>query len=153
MKISFVIHPNTELLLEKMLTCDNVHIVSTKLVTSEDFRVQNSDEYHNLYMQSNTLVLADVFENFCNKCKKIYKLDSSYFLSAPRLVWQACLKKTELEFELLTNADMLLFLEKGIRGGMCHAIYRYTKANNKYMKNYDLSTEPSYLMYWDANNL
>ena len=62
-------------------------------------------------------------------------------------------KKTEARLELLTNIDMLLMVEKGIRGGICHSIHRYAKANNKYMKNYDKNIESSYRMYLDANNL
>ena len=81
-------------------------------------------------------MLADVFENFRNICIKVYDLDPAHFLSASELAWQACLKKTEVRLELLTNVDMLLMVEKGIRGGICHAIYRYAKASNKYMKNY-----------------
>ena len=69
------------------------------------------------------------------------------------LAWKACLKKTGIRLELLTNVDMLLMVEKGTRGGICHAIHRYAKANNKYMKNYDKNIELSYLMYLDANNL
>ena len=63
------------------------------------------------------------------------------------------LKKTEVELELLTNIDMLLMVEKGIRGGMCQAIHKYAKANNKYMKNYDKNIKSSYLIYLHANNL
>ena len=88
-----------------------------------------------MYVQSDTLLLADVFENFGKKCVEIYELDPSHFLSAPGLTWQACLKKTEVELVLLTNTDMLLMVEKGIQGGIYHAIHRYAKANNKYMKN------------------
>ena len=88
-----------------------------------------------MYVQSDTLLLADIFENFRNMCIKVYELDPDHFLSATRLSWQACLKKTEVRLELLTDVDMLLMVEKGIRGGICHAIYRYAKANNKYMKN------------------
>ena len=62
-------------------------------------------------------------------------------------------KKTEVELELLTNVDMLLMVEKGIRGGICHAIHKYAKANNKYIKNYDKNKESSYIQYLDANNL
>ena len=80
-------------------------------------------------------MLADVFENFRRKCIEIYELDPSHFLSAPGLAWQACLKKTEVELQLLTNIDMFLMVEKGIQGGICHAIHRYARANNKYMKN------------------
>ena len=106
-----------------------------------------------MYVQSDTLLLADVFENFRNKYIKIYELYPSRFLSAPRLSWQVCLKKVEVEFELLTNIDMLLMVEKGIRYGICHAIHRYAKANDKYMKNYDKNMKSSYLVYLDANNL
>ena len=106
-----------------------------------------------MYVQCNTLLLADVFENFKNKCIEIYELDPAHFLSAPGLAWQACLKKTGIRLELLTDIDMLLMVEKGTRGGICHAIHRYAKANNKYMKNYDKNIESSYLMYLDANNL
>ena len=94
---------------------------------------KNLGDYHDLYVQSDTLLLADVFENFRNMCIKVYELDPAHFLSAPGLAWQACLKKTGVETELLTDPDMLLRVEKGIRGGICHAINRYAKAN-KYMK-------------------
>ena len=88
------------------------------------------------------------------KCaKKIYQLDPAKFLSAPRLAWQAALKKAEVELDLLTDIDMLLKAEKSIRGRICDAIYRYAKANNKYMKDYDKNKESSYLNYWDVNNL
>ena len=103
--------------------------------------------------KKDTLLLADVFENFRNKCIETYELDPAYFVSAPGLAWQACLKKTEIKLELLTNFDMLLMVEKGIRGGICHAIHRYAKANNKYMKNYDKNKDSSYIQYLDANNL
>ena len=82
-------------------------------------------------------MIADVLENFGNKCIEIYELDPVHFLSAPGLAWQACFKKTEVKLEWLTKIDMLLMAEKGIRGGICHAIHRYAKANNKYLKNYD----------------
>ena len=93
-----------------------------------------SGEYHDLYAQSYTLLLADVFENFRNMCLQIYELDPARFLTAPSLAWQAAFKKTKLKLDLLTDIDMLLMVEKGIRGGICRSIYRYAKANNKYMK-------------------
>ena len=105
------------------------------------------------FIYSDTLLLADVFENFRNTCIKVYKLDPAHFLSAPGLAWQACIKKTEVKLELLTDVDMLLMAEKGIRGGICHAIYRYAKANNKYIQNYNKDKEESFLQYIDANNL
>ena len=111
------------------------------------------DDYHDLYVQSDTLLLVDVFENFRNTCINVYEHDPAHFLSAPGLVWQTCLKKTEVKLELLTDVDMSLMVEKGIRGGICHAIYRYAKANNKYMKNRNEDKEESFLQYLDANNL
>ena len=110
-------------------------------------------EYHDLYVQCVTLQLADVFESFRDKCIEIYELDPAHFLSAPGLAWQACLKKTEVKLELLTDIDMLLIVEEGIRGRICQAIYRYPKANNKYINNYDKSIISSFLMYLDASNL
>ena len=104
-------------------------------------------------MQSDTLLLADVFESFRNTCLKVYELDPAHFLSLPGLAWQACLKKTNVKLELLTDYDMLLMVEEGIRGGICHSIQRYAKANNKYMKNYDENEKSSYIQYLDANNL
>ena len=106
-----------------------------------------------MYVKLDTALLADVFESFRNKCLEIYKLDPAYFLSAPGLAWWVCLKKTEVELELLTDNSMLMMFEKGIRGGMCQATYKYAKANNKYMENYDQNKEPSFLMCVDANNL
>ena len=86
-------------------------------------------------------------------CIKEFELDQAHFLSLPGLAWQACLKKTNIKLELLTDYDILLMVEEGIRGGICHSIHRYAKANNKYMKNYNNNEESSYIQYLDANNL
>ena len=86
-------------------------------------------------------------------CTEIYVLDPTKFLSAPGLELQAALKKTKVKLDLFTDIDMLLMVEKGIRGGICHSIYRYAKANNKYMKDYEKNKESSYLQYWDVNDL
>ena len=117
------------------------------------FKLKNLGEYHDLYVQSDTLLLADVFENFRNKCLEVYELDPAHFLSLPGLAWQVCLKKTNVKLELLTDYDMLLMVEEGIRGGICHSIHRYAKANNKYMKDYNKNIESSDFQYSDANNL
>ena len=97
-------------------------------------------------------LLADIFENFRNKCIKIYEVVHAHFLSAPGLAWKTC-KRIGIELELLTNIDKLLIVERDIRGGICHAINRYAKANNKYLKNYYKKIISSYLAYLDANNL
>ena len=86
-------------------------------------------------------------------CLEIYELDPVYFVSAPGLAWQACLKKAKVKLELLTDYDILFMIEKGIRRGICQAVHRYAKTNNKYIKNYDKSIESSYIKYLDANNL
>ena len=88
------------------------------------------------------MLLADVFENFRKACIRTYELDPAHFISLPGLSWQACLKKAGVVLALLTDYDILLMIEEGIRGGICHAVHRYAKANNEYMKDYD-----------DANNL
>ena len=117
------------------------------------FKLNNLGDYHDLYVQGDTLLLADVFENFRDMCIKEYELDPAHFILLPGLAWQAYLRKTNIELELLTDYDMLLIVEKGIRGGICHSIHRYAKANNKYMKNYNNNEESSYIQYLDANYL
>ena len=97
--------------------------------------INNLGEYHDLYVQSSVLLLDDVFEDFRNKRVEIYELYPAYSLSASRLAWQACLKMVAVELEFLTDINMLLIAEKGIKGGRCDAIHRYAETNNKYMKN------------------
>ena len=104
-------------------------------------KLKNLGQYHDLYVQSGTLVLSDVFENFRNIYLKIYELDYTKFLSTPALAWQAALKKTNVKLYLLTDIDMLLMVEKCNRGGIYNSTYRYAKANNKYMKDYDKNKE------------
>ena len=99
------------------------------------FVIKNVGEYHDLYVQTDTLLLADVFEKFRNKRTKIYELDPLHFVSAPLLAWQVCLKKNGVELKLLTDVDMLLMIEEGIRGGICQVSHRYSKAN-KYIKDF-----------------
>ena len=117
------------------------------------FEIKSLGEYHDLHVLSDTLLLTDVFENFRDGCMGNYKFDPAHVLSAPGLAWQTCLKKTGVKLELLTDNFMLMMIEKGIRGGMCQAVYRHAKANNKYMKNYDKDIESLYLEYLNSNNL
>ena len=99
------------------------------------------------------MLLADIFEKFRRSCLKNYELNPAHFVSLPGLTWQAFLKMTNIELELLTDYDMLLMVEEGIRGRICHAVQRYANANNKYMKDCDKKKKPSYIQYLDANNL
>ena len=117
------------------------------------FNINNLGEYHDLYVRSDTLLLADIFENFRQSCLENYELDPAHFVSLPGLSWQACLKKNNVELELLTDYDILLMVEEGIRGGICHAVQRYAHANNKHMNDYVRKKNSSYIQYLDANNL
>ena len=90
-------------------------------------------------------MLAGVFENFRDMGINTYDYDPPKFLSAPGLAWQAVLKKTKVKLDLLTYVNMLSIVETGIRGGICHSIYRDAKANNKYMNDYDKNKELPYL--------
>ena len=110
-------------------------------------------DYHNLYLKSDVLLLADVFENFRKTCLKHYKLDPVHYYTSPGLAWDACLKETGQELELLHDYDKLMMFERGIRGGITHISKRYAEANNKYMKDYNPDVESSYIQYLDANNL
>ena len=110
-------------------------------------------DYHNLYLKSDVLLLADVFENFRATCLKHYKLDPAHYYTSPGLAWDACLKTTGQHLELLTDYDMLMMFERGIRGGITHISKRYAEANNKYMKDYNPDVESSFIQYLDANNL
>ena len=118
------------------------------------FKMKIFKEYHELYNITDVLLLADVFENFRDLCLKIYGLDPVYYFTAPGLAWDACLKITNIDLELLSETNMLLMFEKGIRGGISIISNRYGIANNKYMrKGYNKNIPSKYLMYMDENNL
>ena len=117
------------------------------------FNLKNMGEYHDLYLKSDILLLADVFENFRKTCLQYYKLDPCHYFTSPGLSWDAMLKMTDIKLELMTDIDMFQFIEKGMRGGISYIANRYGKSNNKYMKTYDEKAPSKYIMYLDANNL
>ena len=100
-------------------------------ITQTRKELKHLEEYHDLYVQSDTLQLADVFDNFQDMCHEIYDLNPIRFLTAPGLTWQAVLKKTKVNVDILTDFDMLLMVEEGISGGISSAIHRYAKANEQ----------------------
>ena len=119
----------------------------------DTFECKTLRDYHDLYLKSDVLLLADVFENFRKTCLNHYKLDPAHYYTSPGLAWDACLKETGQQLQLLHDYDMLMMFEKGIRGGISHISKRYAEANNKYMKSYDSSKKSKFIQYLDANNL
>ena len=110
-------------------------------------------EYCDLYLNSDVLLLSDVFENFRKICMQYYKLDPYHYFTNPGLSWHAILKMTDIKLEVITDVDMFQFIEKGMRGGVSYVANPYDKENNKYMKEYDEKAPSKYIMYLDANNL
>ena len=139
------------------------HEMRPKGISDEDYEhakkvwnaleCKNLGDYTNVYCKIDTLQLADVFENFIGVCLEKYKLDPSHYITSAALAWDAILKVTEVEIELLTDSDMYLFFEEGIRGGVSSAMKRYSKANNKYTNDYDPEEISKYIMYLDENAL
>ena len=120
---------------------------------SNTFKIKTLGEYHDLYLKTDVLSLAYVFEKIINTCLNYYGLDPCYYVSSPGLSWDAFLKMTKVELELISDTDMLLFVEKGMRGGISCITKRHCKANNKYTKDYDSDKENIFILYLDANNL
>ena len=119
----------------------------------EEFSIQTMGEFHDLYLKTDVLLLADVMESFRKLCEKNYELDPAHFFTTPGLAWDAMLKMTGVELELLRDVDQVLMIEKGIRGGNANVFKRFAKANNQYMKNFDAKQDSRFLIYLDANNL
>ena len=110
-------------------------------------------DYHDHYLKKNVLLLAEVFEKFINTCLKFYKLDPCHYFNSPGLILDAVLKMTGVKLEKIPDTDMYLFIEKGLRRGISYIANRCSKANNKYMKNYDPIKPSIYIPYLDINNL
>ena len=117
------------------------------------FDAKTMRDYHDLYLKTDVLQLADVFENFRDVCINNYSLDPAHYFTSPGLSWDAMLKLTKVSLELFTDVNMLLFIEKGIRGGTSQVTKRYAKANNPYMTDFEINKLISYIIYLDANNL
>ena len=133
------------------------HISDTQYVHAikvwNAFKLKNIGGYHDLYLNSDVLLSADVFEDFRKTCMQYYKLDPCHYFTSPGLSWNAMLKMTAIKLELIIDIDMFQFIKKGMRGGVSYTANRYGKANNKYMKEYDEKAPSKYIMYLDANNL
>ena len=117
------------------------------------FQIADLGDYHDLYLKTDVMLLADVFEEFRKICFENYQLDPAWYYTAPGLSWDALLKHSQIELELLSDPDHLLMFEKGIRGGVAMIPNRWGKANNKYMDTYDKSQPSKFITYLDANNL
>ena len=119
----------------------------------KEFDMKTMGDYHDLYLETDVLLLTDIFENFRDNCMKNYHLDPAWYFTAPGLAYDAALKMTKVNLELLSDPDMLLLFEQGIRGGVSMITHRHGKANNPYVKGYDKAQPTKYLTYLDANNL
>lgn len=135
----------------------NAHIsiaeYSRALHTFSHFKCKSIMDYHRMYLKADVLLLSDVLYNFKKVCMSNYHLDPTYYYSAPSLAWDSLLKMTEIELELISDYDKYLFIENSIRGGLSQISGRYSKANNRYMNDYDKTKEDVYITYFDMNAL
>ena len=119
----------------------------------DTFDCRNIGDYHDLYLKTDVLLLADVFENFRKTAMATYGLDPVHYYTLPGYSWDCLLKCTNIELEQITEPDMYLFVEKGLRGGISMVSHRHAIANNPQMQNFNPEQPTSYLMYLDSNNL
>ena len=109
--------------------------------------MKNVGDYLDHYLKKDVLLLADVFERFIDTSLKFYKPDPCHYFSSPGLSWGVMLKMTGIKLEKISNIDMYLFTEKGLRGGISYIAKRYSEANNKYIKGYDPTKLLKYIEY------
>ena len=135
----------------------NEHITDSAYKHAQEvwdtFDCRNIGDYHDLYLKTDVLLLADVFENFRKTAMATYGLDPAHYYTLPGYSWEALLKFTRVSLELLTDSNMYLFIEKGLRGGISMVSHRHATANNPQMEGFNPSQPTSYLMYLDSNNL
>ena len=117
------------------------------------FKMNTLGDYHDLYLKTDVLLIADVFEKFINTCLEYYGLDPCQYVSNPGLSWDSVLKITEIKLEYISDIDMYLFVEIGMKGGTSDFSKRHSKANDKYMQFYDDKKPSKFIIYLDANNL
>ena len=120
---------------------------------SNVFKMNTMGDYHDLYLKTDALLLADVFKKFFYACLDYYRLDFCHYFSSPELSWDAMIKKTGIELEVVSDTDMHLFIEKGMREGISYIAKRFSKGNNKSMQFYDDKKPSKFIMYLDKNNL
>ena len=119
-----------------------------------EFGLHDLGDYHDLYLRTDVILMANMYEAFRNTCLRHYKLDPAHFYTSPGLAWKACLKRTGINLQLLTDPDMLLMFDQGIRVGITQAVRKYTAANNPYMGDkFNPNKGTTYLQYLDVNNL
>ena len=136
---------------------DNGHISNEQYLHLQNvwntFNFNTFRDFHNHYLKKDALLLTDVFDKFISTSLKYYNLDTCHYFSAPGLSWDAILKMTKVELEKISDVDIHLFIEKGMRGGISYINKRYSKAINKYCPDYDDKKAENYIIYLDMSNL
>ena len=117
------------------------------------FGIKNLGDYHDHYLEKDVLLSADIFKKFIGTCLKFYGLDPCHYFSSPGLSWDAMLKMTGVKLEKISDIEIYLFIEKGLRGAISYIAKRHAKANNKYTRDYDCKKLSAFVTYLDMNNL
>ena len=149
MKINYLIDVNFLVLKDKCIS-EKDYLKANDIWNI--FKINTMSDYHDLYLKTDVLLVADLFETFINTCLGCYGLDPCHYFSSPGLSWDAMLKMTGIKLYLISDIDIHLFIEKGMRGDISYIAKRHSKANNKYIMCYDSSKESKYITYLDANN-